>query len=110
MREPWETFFEQWRAVAGARRGEGRDAARFAGATSHAARATLRALRDSWDWSFIHSSILVGQFVEASDRWAQAGRSEAQLREWLRAIWAAETELRRIEQERRSATEAVLAA
>ncbi len=114
MREPWEIFFEEWRAVARAQGEppvkEERDTSRLAAATSRAASATMAALRGSLDWSLIHSCILVGRFVEAADRWTWESCGEERLRESLVSVWAAERGLCRIERERRLATEAVLAA
>ena len=114
MREPWEIFFEAWRAVARAEdgppgRGE-REVRRLAAATSQAAAETMGALRGSLDWSLIHSRILVGRFVEAADGWLTERSDEEGLRESLRAVWTAERSLCRMERERRLATDAVLAA
>lgn len=113
MQQSWERFYRIWLDEAfpagspldpGALRAQ-----RVAGATSAAARETVRHLREEAGWSLVNASILVGRFVETADQWMEHGRDPAHLRDWLRAAWAAEQAMHAVEHERRTATEALLA-
>lgn len=114
MVTPWEVFSVELQqrtvaelppqAVLGAEQRE-----RIAGAIRDAGRATREYLRYEMEWSFVHSAILTGRFLEAAEEWIREEAPDTgELRARLRRVWHAAREIRLLEEERRRVTEAVV--
>ena len=114
MREPWKVFFSEWEHRAAHPHLLGRAAGEanlpaLTDAASHAARATIRYLRDEREWSLVNSHLLVAALVQETTEWTLAGADDPDvLRASLHRVWRERSQIGAMEEQGQRLTAMIL--
>ena len=78
-------------------------------AASHAARVTIRYLRDEREWSLVNSHLLVAALIQETTEWTLAGAEDPDaLRASLQQIWQEQRQMATVEEQGQRLTATIL--